>query len=456
MKRVSIFLTIALVFLLNGIPLAYAQTNLAETNWELVRVRAEGIEFSAEQIGMSMTFHFGADGRYTGTISTGNDEPESDDGTYMQSSTNVTLDPGTENEMQGTIIGNELHFEMEDDEVAMIFEMTSGPQPGGGQQQPPAQQPQQPQESTAQQPQQPQESPAQQPDQPQQSGGGQQQGGNSLAGTKWQVVAEIDANGRRTNVRGETLEFKEDGTVVSDHDEDGVNTFAYVQSGDTVVIAGVIEGKIEKNILTLYIESGRTEYRQAGGVRGAMLWLQRNWYMPTVFVVSFIIGTVIRKRHKATSKANTSAYPPPYPPASPSAYPLAAPSASLSDIPPASASMPETMPIQPQPVQPAAPHAYSLICTKGQYAGATFPINGCLSMGRDPQRCQLIFPNESKGISSLHCQVRQQGNSVTVTDMGSTYGTVVMGRKLNAHETAALNPGDSFQLADASNEFKLL
>ena len=78
-------------------------------------------------------------------------------------------------------------------------------------------------------------------------------------------------------------------------------------------------------------------------------------------------------------------------------------------------------------------------------------------MGRDPQRCQVVFPSDTKGISSMHCELRQQGPSVTLKDSGSTYGTFLAGgRKLNANESVMLKPGDSFYLADTKNEFKVL
>jgi len=96
----------------------------------------------------------------------------------------------------------------------------------------------------------------------------------------------------------------------------------------------------------------------------------------------------------------------------------------------------------------------SLICTKGQYAGANFTINGSLSIGRDPKRCQLVISN-ANGISSMHCEIRAGANGITLTDMGSTNGTFVGGRKLSANEIVTLNNGDSFYLADGGNEFRI-
>jgi|GEM_PF-4659606 len=97
----------------------------------------------------------------------------------------------------------------------------------------------------------------------------------------------------------------------------------------------------------------------------------------------------------------------------------------------------------------------SLVCTKGQYSGANIAVNGSLSIGRDPNRCQLVISN-AQGISSVHCDVRTAGNGLTLTDMGSTNGTFVNGRRLAANETVVLNNGDRFFLANGSNEFKII
>ena len=125
---------------------------------------------------------------------------------------------------------------------------------------------------------------------------------------------------------------------------------------------------------------------------------------------------------------------------------------------PAAAQPQAQVPVAASPVYPSAPSASSqLIGSRGQFAGQTFPINGVLYIGRDPQRCQVVFPSDTRGISSMHCEIRQQGPGVTLTDKGSTYGTFLTGgRKLNANETVSLRSGESFYLADVNNEFKVL
>jgi S1-C subfamily serine protease len=154
------------------------------------------------------------------------------------------------------------------------------------------------------------------------------------------------------------------------------------------------------------------------------------WWVLAI-VVGLVAGAFILKKRTAPAAAAPAA-----------AQPMAAPQT------------PMTVGVGHTSASSASSH---LICSRGHFAGTTFPINGTLSIGRDPQRNQVVFPSDTKGISSMHCQLISQGGGVTLMDSGSTYGTFLTGgRKLNAHERVTLRPGDSFYLADPKNEFKIL
>ena len=47
---------------------------------------------------------------------------------------------------------------------------------------------------------------------------------------------------------------------------------------------------------------------------------------------------------------------------------------------------------------PPAGTAPRLLCTRGHFTGAIFPINDTVAIGRDPSRCQIVFPGDANGI----------------------------------------------------------
>jgi hypothetical protein len=114
----------------------------------------------------------------------------------------------------------------------------------------------------------------------------------------------------------------------------------------------------------------------------------------------------------------------------------------------------------PQPIRAPSPSGIvadpTLTCTRGHFAGTAFPLQGKTLIGRDPARCQIVYPADARGVSSVHCEVFASDLGIWLTDRGSTYGTFLTGgRKLNANESVKINVGDGFYLADGSNEFRV-
>ena len=91
----------------------------------------------------------------------------------------------------------------------------------------------------------------------------------------------------------------------------------------------------------------------------------------------------------------------------------------------------------------------------GNFAGQEFQVNGSLVFGRSPQGCNVLFPDNVKGVSRNHCKVESNGASVTITDIGSSYGTFLNGRKLAPYTPTPLNNGDTFYLGDRANSFSV-
>ncbi len=91
----------------------------------------------------------------------------------------------------------------------------------------------------------------------------------------------------------------------------------------------------------------------------------------------------------------------------------------------------------------------------GQYANQIFPVNGQMVFGRNVNSCNVLFPDDTKGISRMHCKVEMEGDTIIITDLGSSYGTFVNGSKLQPYAPRKLNPGDTFYLGDKNNLFSL-
>jgi len=158
-------------------------------------------------------------------------------------------------------------------------------------------------------------------------------------------------------------------------------------------------------------------------------------------VVGFVMWLIGRNKKKKKEAAAAASMPQGVDSMSPGYYPMAGPA-----------------PVAPAPATMAPINAQrQLYCQSGPMAGGTFPINGTLRIGRNPSQCQIVFPADAGGISSLHCELQQQQSGVLLVDRGSTYGTFLQnGRKLNSNESVALNPGDGFYLADIKYSFKVL
>lgn len=96
----------------------------------------------------------------------------------------------------------------------------------------------------------------------------------------------------------------------------------------------------------------------------------------------------------------------------------------------------------------------ALECIGGALQGMTFPISSRVVFGRDPKRCSIIYPKDAKGISGVHCAAEPTADGLIIlTDLGSTYGTMVGGQQLTAGKGVTLRPGDTFTLGGSENVF---
>jgi len=93
----------------------------------------------------------------------------------------------------------------------------------------------------------------------------------------------------------------------------------------------------------------------------------------------------------------------------------------------------------------------------GQYAGEAFMFNSIpLTLGRDADRCNIVFEANTPGISANHCTIRfnAANQSFVLTDNGSSYGTFLEnGKKLTPKVPVTLTADNSFYLADGTQRF---
>lgn len=96
--------------------------------------------------------------------------------------------------------------------------------------------------------------------------------------------------------------------------------------------------------------------------------------------------------------------------------------------------------------------------------GAWYPLDGSYYLGRQPQAPRiraaspptlLAVPSPTRAVSSTHLEIRQDGDAVVVTDLGSTNGTVLVppagtGERLRHGASRAVVPGTRVDIGDGN------
>ncbi len=94
-------------------------------------------------------------------------------------------------------------------------------------------------------------------------------------------------------------------------------------------------------------------------------------------------------------------------------------------------------------------------CVKGPLSGKVYPLSGKLIIGRGSQ-CDVKFPPDAPGVSSMHCQVSVKDDKVYLQDLGSSYGTYYpQNNLLNSRTDYPLHSGEVFTLAQDGASFRL-
>lgn len=102
--------------------------------------------------------------------------------------------------------------------------------------------------------------------------------------------------------------------------------------------------------------------------------------------------------------------------------------------------------------------AGAIIGTGGVYAGQEFPIEDGIgiTIGRDPARCSLVYPDDSTSVSRRHCAIRYYADTNTygITDF-SKNGTFVNGSKLETGIEKEFSAGCVVTLGESGESFRL-
>ena len=77
--------------------------------------------------------------------------------------------------------------------------------------------------------------------------------------------------------------------------------------------------------------------------------------------------------------------------------------------------------------------------------------SGC-TIGRSPD-CTIVLPPKAPGVSSRHCRLEFRGDRLILTDLNSSYGTYIHGKRIPADTPVALKPGSSFCLGSEQYKF---
>lgn len=98
--------------------------------------------------------------------------------------------------------------------------------------------------------------------------------------------------------------------------------------------------------------------------------------------------------------------------------------------------------------------APKVIGMQGAFANNSFMVMRNLIIGRSASRCHLVYPQNTPGVSNVHCELQNMNGVLYLIDRGSSYGTFVgNGVRLNPNQPYQLHDGEIFYLAAMQNSF---
>ena len=98
--------------------------------------------------------------------------------------------------------------------------------------------------------------------------------------------------------------------------------------------------------------------------------------------------------------------------------------------------------------------AVMVYAVSGPLQGQAWRLDTVLTVGRDYGNA-IVFPADTKGISRNHCRIERRGVQIVVTDLGSTYGTFVSGRRLAPNVPVAVGLNAEIWLGSERTKLKI-
>lgn len=94
----------------------------------------------------------------------------------------------------------------------------------------------------------------------------------------------------------------------------------------------------------------------------------------------------------------------------------------------------------------------------GVLKGNIYKFDGKIAIGRDPLKCDIVFPIDEPGISAMHCSLQLNGNEIYLVDNFSKYGTFLNdGTKINASFPYKIETKRfAFYIAEPKNKFEFV
>ncbi len=86
---------------------------------------------------------------------------------------------------------------------------------------------------------------------------------------------------------------------------------------------------------------------------------------------------------------------------------------------------------------------FVLVATAGPLTDAVFPFSHRLTIGRDPSLCNVIFPNDTPGVSRRHCALERHADGIYIMDLGSSMGTFAKNQRLPINQWVKID-GDFY------------